>query len=426
MVRKTKGLTPFGINALTSEGYTRDHGEGAARGLYVQVALREKAGERSAEHGVSRSWIFRYTSPVTKRVRWMGLGSCDVIGLAEARNLAKAARRLVTLGVDPIEYRRSTAQAERDAALKEAASRMTFRQCVEGYLAAHLGSFRNEKHKAQWRSTLERANQAFGDLPVGKIDTPMLAKFLEPIWLKTPETGSRLRGRIERVLDWATVRRFRGDENPARWRGHLEHVLSAKPKSQHHAAMPFDQLPQFMARLRELNSISARALELLVLTATRTGEVLNASWAEIDLTTRRWTIPAGRMKAGREHTIPMSDRVVEILEGLPHIGDYVFPGAVEGKPLSDMALLQLLRGMDANGYRVHGFRSTFRDWAGERTNYDREVVEHALAHKLPDKVEAAYRRGTAAEKRARLMRAWSQFCEADSSETSAKVTSLRA
>jgi len=426
MARKARGLTPFGVNALTQKGYWRDYGEGAARGLYVQVATREKAGKRSAKHGVSRSWIYRYTSPVTKRVRWMGLGSCEVIGLAEARDLAKAARRLVTLGLDPIEHRRSTAEAERNAALKEAASRMSFRQCVDGYLAAHLGSYRSEKHKAQWRSTLDRANSAFGDLAVGEIDTAILARFLEPIWRKTPETGSRLRGRIERVLDWATVRRFREGENPARWRGHLEHLLGARPKSQPHAAMPFDQLPKFMARVRELNSISARALEFLVLTAARTGEAVNATWDEIDVKTRTWKIPDYRMKAGRQHIVPLSDRAVSILEALPRVGDYVFPGAVEGKPLSNMALLQLLRGMDVDGYRVHGFRSTFRDWAGERTGFDREVVEHALAHKLPDKVEAAYRRGTAVEKRARLMKAWAQFCAADTNETGATITSIRA
>jgi integrase len=426
MARREKGLTPFGVAALAREGYWRDHGEGAARGLYVQVAHREKAGTRSIEHGVTRSWVYRYTSPVTKRIRWMGLGSCEVIGLAEARELANAARRLVTLGADPIEHRRSIAQAERNAVLKEAASHMTFRQCVEGYLAVRLAHYRNEKHKAQWRSTLERANHVFGDLPVGEIDTPILVKFLEPIWRKTPETGSRLRGRVERVLDWAAVRKFRQGDNPARWKGHLEHVLGGKPKSGHHAAMPFDQVPNFMARLRNSNSISARALEFLILTVARTGEAINAKWTEIDLKARRWTVPADRMKAGRDHTVPLSDRSIEILENLPRVGDYVFPGAVHSKPLSNMALLQLLRGLDDNGYSVHGFRSTFRDWAGERTNFEREVVEHALAHKLPDKVEAAYRRGTAVEKRARLMQAWANFCDAETGDWAAAITSIRA
>ena len=240
----------------------------------------------------------------------------------------------------------------------------------------------------------------------------MVIKFLTPIWHKTPETGSRIRGRVEKVFDWARVHQFRDGENPARWKGHLEHVF-ASAKGGNYAAMPFAEVPGFVARLRERESVSARALELLILTAARSGEVRGATWGEIDLDKKLWTIPGERMKAGREHTVPLSKQAVALLEALPRIGDYVFPGAVEGKPLSDMALMQLLRGMDANGFAVHGFRSSFRDWAGETlgTRFEHETIEHALAHQLPDKVEAAYRRGTAINKRALLMQAWADYLD---------------
>ena len=405
---KATPLTALKIKSIRSEGYHRD---AATRGLYLQVSHLERAGMRSPEHGVTKSWVYRYVSPITGKLRMMGLGSADVIDLREARDLAKAARRLVTLGADPIEHRRATIQAEREARLREQASSMTFAECAEAYLAEHLSSFRNDKHKAQWKTSLKRASKAFGKLNIAEIDTPMLLKLLQPIWQDTPETGSRLRGRIEKVADWAKARGFREGENPARWKGHLEHLLRARPKAEHHAAMPFADLPSFMARLRDSASISARALEFAILTAARSNEVRGAAWGEIDLDGCTWTIPANRMKAGREHTVPLSDRAVAILRDLPHVGDLVFPGAREGRPLSDMAMTQLLRGMDANGYRVHGFRSSFRDWAGDLTSFDREVIEHALAHKLPDKVEASYRRSSALNKRRKLMDAWASYCE---------------
>jgi integrase len=409
MARKAKQLTEMGVKALKTEGFHRDFGDGAAKGLYVQVS--DGAG------GPVRSWIYRYTSPTEtnakgkSKARWMGLGPCDVIGLAEARDLARSARRLVKLGADPIEHRRATVAVERETRAREVASRMTFGQCADAYLAEHLESFRNPKHKAQWKTSLDRAITAFGPLHVAEIDTPILLKFLEPIWRVTPETGSRIRGRVEKVLDWAKARGFRDGDNPARWRGHLEHLLRARPKAEHHSAMPFAELPAFMGKLRGKASISARALEFLILTATRSGEVRGATWSEIDLDAGTWTIPADRMKAGREHTIPLSDRAVTLLEALPRCGDLVFEGAREGRPLSDMALTELLKGMDGNGHKVHGFRSTFRDWAGDCTGFDREVIEHALAHKLPDKVEAAYRRSSALSKRRKLMDDWSAYCE---------------
>jgi integrase len=348
----------------------------------------------------------------------MGLGATDTIGLAEARDLARAARRLVKLGADPIEHRKATVAVEREAALKEAASKMTFEQCAEAYLAAHLKTFKNEKHRNQWQSSLTRANKAFGPVNVAEISTPQLIKFLEPIWRKTPETGNRIRGRIEKVLDWAKAREFRQGENPARWSGHLEHLLGARPKAEHHAAMSFAEIPAFMAKLREKESISARALEFLILTAARSGEVRGMTWGEVGL--KAWTVPATRMKAGCEHTIPLSDRAVAILKDLPRCGDLVFPGGREGRPLSDMAMTQLVRGMDgSNGNKVHGFRSTFRDWAGDMTTYDREVIEH-------DKVEAAYRRSSALNKRRRLMQAWSDYCAGKTVIESAEVHSIRA
>jgi integrase len=418
MARKaSKRLTPKSVLALKKEGY---HADSDAVGLYVQVAYRQKAGKLDGKHGVSRSWVFRYTSPTVlnekgknkskPKVRWMGLGSCDCVTLAEARDLARAARKLVTFGRDPIEHRNATASAEREAYLREQASAMTFAACVEAYLAEHLNTFRNAKHRWQWQETLRRASKALGDLNVAVIDAPTVIKFLTPIWRNTPETGSRIRGRIEKVLDWARVHQFRDGDNPARWQGHLEHVF-ASAKGGNYRAMPFADVPTFMARLRERESVSARALELLILTAARSGEIRGATWDEIDLDKHLWVIPGERMKAGKQHTVPLSKPAAALLDAMQRIGEHVFPGAVEGKPLSDMALMQQLRSLDANGYKVHGFRSSFRDWAGETLGdrFDRETIEHALAHQLPDKVEAAYRRGTALKKRTLLMQSWANY-----------------
>jgi integrase len=340
----------------------------------------------------------------------MGLGPCDVIPLAEARSLAKVARRLVTLKADPIDYRREVERAEAEAELLKEARGMTFRACADAYAAEHLETFRNAKHRWQWQRSLDLASKHFGDLNVGEIDTPMVIKFLTPLWRETAETAMRTRGRIEKVLDWAKVHQFRDGANPARWRGHLEHIF-ATAQGGNYAAMPFTEVPAFMVRLRERESVSAKALELLILTAARSGEIRNATWSEIDLAKHLWTIPADRMKAGKEHTVPLSKAAVALLKALSRVGDYIFPGAIEGKPLSDMALMQQLRGLDANGYKVHAFRSSFRDWAGDETNFDRETIEHALAHQLPDETEAAYRRGTALKKHRPLMEAWSNYCD---------------
>jgi integrase len=425
MARKArKRLTPRGVLAIKREGY---HADSEAVGLYVQVAYRQKDGKLNRNHGVTRSWVYRYTSPVTKKVRMMGLGSCDVVTLAEARDLARHARKLVTFGRDPIEHRNATETAEREAYVREQASKMTFAACAELYLAEQLKHFRNAKHKRQWQETLKRASRAFGDLNVAEIDTPMITKFLTPIWDKTPDTGARIRGRIERVLDWARVKEFRPKDsaNPARWQGHLEHVF-APAKSGNYAAMPYDQVPAFMARLRERDSVSARALELVILTAARSGEVRGAMWDEVDLDKALWTVPASRMKMGKEHVVPLSTPAVALLKALPRVGACVFPGSVEGKPFSDMALLQQLRGLDGNGFSVHGFRSAFRDWAGEETEFENETIEFALAHGIPDSTKAAYRRYRSLNKRRLLMEQWANYLDgkaaADNVLTFAQLT----
>jgi len=399
-VPKSKRNTVMRVKSVVKEGFHRDHGDGAAKGLYLQVS--------KSPHGVTRSWVFRYTSPVTGKRRWHGLGPADAIGLAKVRERARAAREQVLLGNDPILERQVTRDAKHEAYLREIASTMTFRQCAAEYLAEHKESWSNDKHRAQWVTSLERANAAFGDLGVGAIDVDVIVKFLQPIWRATPETGSRIRQRVEKVLDWATARKFRQGENPARWRGHLEHLLKAKPKAQHHAALPWQELPAFMAELRARDGISARALEFTILTAARTGEAIGATWDEIE--GKVWRVSAERMKMKRQHRVPLSGRALAILDALPRMGDYVFPGAITGKPISNMAMLELLKGMNGGGLTVHGFRSTFSDWARERTNYPRDVVEMALAHTIKDKTEAAYRRGDALPKRSRLMQAWADYC----------------
>jgi len=346
------------------------------------------------------------------RAREMGLGSYYDLTLAEARERARGLRKLVKEHrIDPIDDRRARRSAERI----ERAKVMTFRQCAEAYVAAHEAGWRNRKHAAQWPSTLSAfVYPHFGALPVQTVDTALVMKALEPIWLKKPETAGRVRGRIESVLDWAAARGYRGGENPARWRGHLENLLPKRSKVrqvEHHAALPYTELGAFMAELRQQTGVGAAALEFAILTATRTGEVLGARWGEINMAEQVWTIPAGRMKAAREHRVPLSDQVLRILERKRQVpqGDYVFLGARAGRPLSNMAMTMTMRRMGRGDLTTHGFRSTFRDWAAERTNFSREVAEMALAHTVSDKVEAAYRRGDLFEKRRQLMAAWARY-----------------
>jgi integrase len=368
--------------------------------LYLQVT-RTRDGSDFA-----RSWVFRYE--LDGRRREMGLGGLHTLGLAEARDQARSHRRKLLEGMDPIEARNEARAAKR----AKQAKTMTFQQCAAMYISAHESSWKNAKHRAQWTATLEKyAYPIIGDLPVSEVGTDTIIKIIEPIWQVKTETAARLRGRIERVLDFATVREFRSGENPARWSGHLANLLPAPGKARkvkHLAALSYIEIPAFMALLRDRRSTSGRALEFTVLTAVRTGETIGAKWDEIDFEARTWTVPADRMKAEREHRVPLSDRAMAILEGLPRTDKYVFAGG-SGRPLSDMAMLQLLRGMRP-GFTVHGFRSTFRDWAAEQTNYQNHVVEMALAHTIGDKVEAAYRRGDLFEKRRRMMNEWARFC----------------
>ena len=372
------------------------------------------------------SWLFRYR--LNGKTRWMGLGPYPTISLAKARELATRARTLKALGTDPIDQR----DAGRAAAHLAAAKVITFRQCAESYIKAHRVGWRNAAHASQWESTLRAYTYPhIGALSVQAIDTSLVMRVLEPIWTTKPETASRLRGRIETILNWARVRGYREGENPARWKGHLDHLLPAKSKVrrvQHHAAMPYVELPGFMSALREQDSVAARALEFLVLTAARTGEVIGARWKEIDLKNRLWTVPAERMKAGKAHRVPLCPRVASILQAMKpegvESGAFVFPGSQPQKPQSNMVFLMLLRRMKLGRLTAHGFRATFKTWATERTNFPREVIEAALAHVAGDKIEAAYQRGDVFDKRRRLMTAWFEYCGAKPAADS-NVVSMR-
>jgi integrase len=342
----------------------------------------------------------------------MGMGAYPEVSLATARKRAFEFRQMLAEGADPLAER----NAKRAAARVEDAKSITFDDCAKAYIAAHADGWRNAKHRQQWANTLaDYVSPVFGKLPVRAIDTGLVMRALEPIWSDKPETASRLRGRIESILSWAQVRGYRLGDNPARWRGHLDHLLPAKAKVrkvEHHAALPYAEVGKFVNALGRQEGIAASALKFLILTATRTGEVLNATWDEIDLDARTWIIPASRMKGGREHRVPLSAAAIAALQDMQAIrrGDYVFEGAREGRPLSQMALLMMLRRMQRSDVTSHGFRSTFRDWAAERTNYENHVVEQALAHAIGNAVEAAYRRGDLLAKRRRLMDDWAKFC----------------
>jgi integrase len=307
---------------------------------------------------------------------------------------------------------------------------MTFRQAALDYIDTQKAAWRNAKHRAQWTSTLETyAFPVFGKVSVQSVDTVLVLKALEPIWAVKPETASRVRGRVEVILDWAKVRGFREGENPARWRGHLAMILPPRSKVRkvvHHASLPYQEIGAFVAELGSRESIAARALEFTILTAARTGEVLGARWSEIDIDARTWTVPEGRMKAGRQHRVSLSDAAIGVLNHIRQHrrdDDLLFPGLKRGKPLSNMALLAALRRMKRDDLTTHGFRATFKTWAAERTNFAREVVEAALAHVNGDKVEAAYQRGDLFDKRQKLMDSWAEFCA--KAPTTAEVVPLR-
>jgi integrase len=384
---------------------------GDGRGLWLQVS----------QFG-TRSWLLRYM--VAGKARSMGLGPYPEVTLKEARDRAAAARKQIRDGIDPIDARR-----ERKMAAKvEAAKLTTFAQCVTEYIQSHESKWKNVRHRDQWRSTLTNDAAPLGKLPVAAIDTALVLKVLRPIWLKKPETASRLRGRIERVLAWATVSGFRQGENPARWRGHLAEMLPARgdvAPVKHLKALPYSDVPRFMAVLRANENIAGRALEFAILNASRTGEIVGAKWNEIDFKEKVWTIPADRMKAGKEHRIPLSEPAIEILKSLPRERDnpHVFTGGSNGQ-LAKRSMLDLLNAISGDGYTVHGFRSSFRDWCAETTNYPRELAEAALAHTLPNKVERAYQRGDLLEKRRRLMIEWAKFCATKPAAKSGDVVAL--
>lgn len=346
----------------------------------------------------------------------MGLGALADVSLADARDAAREARRLLRDGVDPIEARKARLAVAR----ADSAKTITFQEASKQFIAAQQAGWKSAKHGDQWSATLERyCFPSIGDTRVADIDTGLVLKILEKdqFWETKPETASRVRGRVEAILDWARVRGFRSGDNPARWRGHLDAILPAKAKVKavrHHPALPIDELPGFWRELRALQSSSARALAFLILTASRTSEVIGARWAEVDMKAKVWTVPGPRMKSGREHRVPLSSAAMTLLQVLPteQGNPFVFIGAKEGRALSNMALLELMRGLrPESGFVPHGLRSTFRDWAGERTNFPRDLVEHALAHQVGDAVERAYRRGDGLERRRRLMDAWAGFAE---------------
>ena len=364
--------------------------------------------------GASRAWVFRYVGPDGKRKN-MGLGPVHSVGLAEARKTAAQLREQLkhpTAPADPLVAKR----AQKHDRLIHSRRSMTFKACAAAYINAHRSEWKNEKHVQQWENTLTSyAYPVLGDLSVESVDEALILKVLLPIWQDKTETAKRLRGRIESVLDWATFNKYREGDTPARWKGHLEHSL-AKPskvaKVEHHPALPYAKVGDFMAQLRSVPGIGARALEFLILTAARSGEVRGATWAEINLQEKIWTVPAPRMKMGREHRVALPDAAVQLLTSLPRLDgcEFVFPGAKLSSPISDMTLTAVLRRMGRCDITVHGFRSTFRDWAAEATNYPHELAEMALAHLVSNKVGAAYRRGDMLEKRFSMMNDWSRFC----------------
>jgi integrase len=386
-------LTAIKVTNAKTKGLYPDGG-----GLYLRVTASG-----------TKSWILRFKRDGATHD--MGLGPVRAISLARARELATEAGRQRLEGLDPIKAR----NAQRAVAKRLEAGAATFRHCTEQLIAGREPGWRNPKQAKLWRNSLrDYAYPIIGHLPVGAVDTALIMRVLEPIWAKKPETASRVRSRMEAVLDWAKVSGFRDGENTARWRGHLDHLLPRPSKVRrvrHHPALPYSEIPAFMETLRGRSGISPRALEFVILTAVRTGEGRGARWDEIDLGARMWVIPAQRMKGGKEHRVPLSARAVDILKEMQEVrqNDLVFPGFKQGRPLSDMRLLMLLRELRP-GITTHGFRSTFKDWAAECTETPNFVSEAALAHVVADKVEAAYRRADLLEKRRMLMDAWDRYC----------------
>ena len=374
--------------------------------LYLQVDSKIDA----------RSWIFRYPNrkpDLKSATRYMGLGSFPSVSLKEARRLAETYRAMVRAGLDPLDER----ERERREALSQIAKTHTFKECAEKLMKAKGPEWENLKHANQWRATLETyAYPVLGKLDIQTVDVGLVLEVLEPIWNEKPETARRVRGRIEAVIDWARARNWREGENPARWKGHLDQLLSKRSRQsvRNHPALPYSEIGDFIAALEAQEGVAAMGLQFLILTAGRTGEVIGARWSEIDMDGQTWTVPGERMKASKPHRIPLSDKVIQILKKMneTRLSDYVFPGMRPKAHLSNMAFAALLKRMDHGHITTHGFRSTFRDWAAECTAFPSEVCEQALAHAVANRVEAAYRRGDLFDKRRRLMDDWAAYCYA--------------
>lgn len=407
MVKRVKEMTAMAVKALSTEG---THAVGGVPGLNLRV-----------QDGGTRSWVMRYV--VEGKRYQMGLGAFPEVGLAEAREKARVVRKLCMDGHHPLKYRK--AMASQRAA--EQAKLRTFKEAAEAYIDAHGHTWKNSKHRSQWVSTLENyVYPVLGELLVQDVDQVHVLKVIEPIWRSKNETAARIRGRIELVLDYAKASGFREGENPAAWKGRLDKLLPQPSKIKqvnHQRALGFKDMPSFMSRLGQVEGVSARALAFLAVCAVRSGEVRGALWSEIDFEQKIWTIPATRMKAGVEHRVPLSKKAIELLKATPRFEgcNFVFPGRKQ-QALSDMSLSAVMRRMAVDAV-PHGLRSTFRDWAGEVTDFPREVAEAALAHTLGNKTEAAYRRGDALEKRRLMMEAWAGYCF-PTSQASAGIPSM--
>jgi integrase len=392
MAKQLHRLSARAVATLTKPGRHADGG-----GLYLTIG---KTG--------AKRWTFMFER--RGRQREAGFGSIAAVSLAEARAKAAECRSLLAKGVDPLDAKKAARHAD--------ASRQTFEQCADALIASKRSEWRSAKHALQWETTLKVHCKPIREFPIDAVDTSAVLSLLQPLWAAIPETASRVRGRIEAVLDYGKAHGLRSGENPAAWRGHLALILPKQQKLArgHHAAMPYSDVPAFLACLRERPTIVALALEFLILTAARSGEVLGATWNEFDFAPKVWMIPSERMKAGRPHRVPLSGRAMAILENFAEFrtGDFVFPGQRPGKPLSGTAFSTMMRRMNVDGATIHGFRSSFRDWAGNETPFARELAETALAHVAGDATEQAYRRADALEKRRGLMEAWAAFCEPES------------
>ena len=387
MARTLNRLTATGVQNIKRKGRYADGG-----GLYLRVYS-----------ATSKSWVFRWVRGGVENE--MGLGPYPDVSLAEARASAYEARRHVAANRSP--------KTERDRSREIT---RTFGDAADEYLIAKDGNWTNEKTRWQWKHTLTELAEPIRRVPIAEIETPHILRLLKPIWTKKPETAAKARMRLEAVLDYAGSHGWRSIENPARWRGHLSNLLPKRQKLSrgHHPAMPYAEVPAFFERLQGSDAMAARALQLLILTACRTSEVLKATWDEFEFESHIWTLSADRMKGKRDHRVPLSDTALAILKPLhdARVSDYVFPGQKSNKPLSNMAMEMLMKRMAVKNASPHGFRSSFRDWAGDRTSFPREIAEQALAHKVGDETELAYRRGDALEKRRTLMQAWADYCDA--------------